>query len=285
MSLYKRGNVYWVHLTVAGGPTIRESAQTDNRAQAQEYHDRRLAELWRARRLGERPRVAFAQAAADWLEGHAQGKKTFEGDKVRLATMLPLLPAWLDELTTGRMTLIRDKLREQRDLSASTCNKYLSILSGIWRYAYERERVEAVPFIPSFKGRMHRAKRRFQALTFEQAARLLAELPDHLAAMARFALATGLRDANVRLLRWENVDLGRRFVLVHGEEAKAGEDIVVPLSDDAVEALQPQLGKHAVYVFTFAVFDKHGKELRRNPITKRSNNTAWRKARERVGLP
>jgi len=38
-------------------------------------------------------------------------------------------------------------------------------------------------------------------------------------------------------------------------------------------------------VFTYAVFDRHGKELRRGPITKRSNNTAWRKARVRAGLP
>jgi len=285
MSIYKRGRVYWVHLTVAGGPTIRESANTRDKTAAQEYHDRRLAELWRTRKLGERPRVAFADAAADWLEGHASGKKTFEGDKVRLATMLPHLPTWLDELTTARMTEVRNKLRADRALTASTCNKYLSILSGIWRYAYEQERVEAVPYIPTLKGRKERTRRRFQALTLEQAARLLAELPDHLAAMARFSLATGLRDANVRGLRWENVDLARRLVLVHGDEAKAGDDIVVPLSDDAVEVLQSQLGKHATHVFTFAVFDKQGKQLRRQPIGKRSNNTAWRKARARAGLP
>ena len=285
MSIYKRGQVYWVHLTVAGGPTIRESAHTRDKTQAQEYHDRRLAELWRTRRLGERPRVAFAEAAADWLEGHAQTKKTFEGDKVRLATMLPLLPTWLDELTTARMAQLRDALRDQRKLSACTCNKYLSILSGIWRHAYERERVDAVPFVPTLKGRANRSVRRFQALTPDQAARLLAELPEHLAAMARFALATGLRDANVRGLRWENVDLERRFAHVPGDEAKAGEDIVVPLSDDAVEVLVTQKGKHATHVFTFAVFDKNGKELRRKPITKRSNNTAWRKARARAGLP
>jgi len=167
----------------------------------------------------------------------------FEGEKVRLATMLPQLPTWLDELTTARMTQVRNKLRADR------------------------------------------TRRRFQALTTEQAARLLAELPEHLAAMARFALATGLRDANVRGLRWEHVDLGRRMVLVPGDEAKAGDDIVVPLSDDAVEVLPSQLGKHATHVFTFAVFDKHGKQLRREPIGKRSNNTAWRKARVRAGLP
>ena len=103
--------------------------------------------------------------------------------------------------------------------------------------------------------------------------------------MARFSLATGLRDANVRGLRWQNVDLGRRLVHIHADEAKAGDDIVVPLSDDAVEVLQSQLGKHATHVFTFAVYDKQGKQLRRKPIAKRSNNTAWRKARLRTGLP
>jgi len=62
MSIYKRGQVYWVHLTVAGSPTIRESANTKDKTEAKEYHDRRLAELWRTRKLGERPRVAFAEA-------------------------------------------------------------------------------------------------------------------------------------------------------------------------------------------------------------------------------
>ncbi len=188
------------------------------------------------------------------------------------------------QLTTAKMTEVRDKLRAERKLTATTCNKYLSILSRTWRYAYEREKVEAVPFIPTLKGRANRVPRRFQALTPEQASMFLAELPKHLAAMARFALATGLRDADVRGLRWENVDLGRRLVHVLAHEAKAGDDIVVPLSDDAVEVLQSQLGKHATHVFTFAVFDKHGKELHPAPITKRSNKTAWRKARARAGL-
>src|SRR5437899_10605069 len=35
-------------------------------------------------------------------------------------------------------------------------------------------------------------------------------LPGHLLPMVRFALSTGLRDANVRGLLWEDVDLGRR---------------------------------------------------------------------------
>ena len=115
--------------------------------------------------------------------------------------------------------------------------------------------------------------------------RLLAELPPHLRSMAAFALATGLRDANIRGLQWNNVDLARRVAWVWPDEAKAGRAIGVPLNADAVRILRAELGRHPTHVFTFAVADEHGKELRREPIAKRSNNTAWRKARVRAGFP
>jgi integrase len=53
-------------------------------------------------------------------------------------------------------------------------------------------------------------------------------LPPHQRQLARFALATGLRQANVLDLQWSAVDLGRRTAWVHGDEAKDGEAIGVP---------------------------------------------------------
>jgi integrase len=52
-----------------------------------------------------------------------------------------------------------------------------------------------------------------------EAHRLLAELPEHLAAMARFAMLTGLRQRNVRELSWSQVDLDRRLVWVRADQA------------------------------------------------------------------
>jgi hypothetical protein len=69
MSLYKRGGIWWCSFRAKGHATVKESAGTSDRTAAQEYHDRRAAELWRVRKLGDRPRVAFADAAADWLRG------------------------------------------------------------------------------------------------------------------------------------------------------------------------------------------------------------------------
>src|SRR6185503_1999730 len=69
-------------------------------------------------------------------------------------------------------------------------------------------------------------KRRIRWLTREEADRLIGALPEHLAAMARFSLETGLRRANVTGLLWSQVDLARRTAWVHADQAKARKAIV-----------------------------------------------------------
>ena len=110
-------------------------------------------------------------------------------------------------------------------------------------------------------------------LTREEAQRLLAELPAHLADMAAFSLATGLRRANVTGLQWSQVDLVRRLAWIHPDQAKARKAIAVPLNAEAVVMIQKQIGKHATHVFSFK-----GK-----PVTQVSTK-AWYQALKRAGI-
>lgn len=71
--------------------------------------------------------------------------------------------------------------------------------------------------------------RRIRFLTQNEAQRLLAALPEHLADMAAFSLATGLRRANVTGLQWSQIDLTRRLAWIHPDQAKARKAIAVPL--------------------------------------------------------
>jgi len=57
--------------------------------------------------------------------------------------------------------------------------------------------------------------------------------------------------ANVLDLQWSAVDLRRRTAWVHGDEAKGGEAIGVPLNDDATPVLNEEKGKHTDRVFTY----------------------------------
>jgi len=98
-------------------------------------------------------------------------------------------------------------------------------------------------------------------------------LPTHQKQLARFALATGLRQANVLELRWSDVDLGRSTAWVHADEAKGGEAIGVPLNDDAMAVLNEAKGKHPDRVSTYK-----GRPLGQ------ANTRAWRNALKRAGI-
>jgi len=115
--------------------------------------------------------------------------------------------------------------------------------------------------------------RRIRFLTPDEAQRLLAVLPEHLADMAAFSLATGLRAANVTGLQWSQVDLARHLAWVHPDQAKARRAIAVPLNAHAMALLHKQIGKHASHVFSY----------RGKPIVQVSTK-AWYAALERAGI-
>ena len=79
----------------------------------------------------------------------------------------------------------------------------------------------------------HPASRRVRWLTKEEVTRLLNALPPHQRQLARFAPATGLRQANVLGLRWSEVDLARSTARVHADEAKGSRRLANPLGNSA----------------------------------------------------
>jgi len=116
-------------------------------------------------------------------------------------------------------------------------------------------------------------KKRVRWITREEAARLLKELPLHLADLAAFSLATGLRQRNASFLRWNQLDMQRGTAWIHADESKSGRAIVVPLNDDALTVLRRQQGRHPKYVFVY-----HGHPLQR------TTTKAWYAACKRAGI-
>lgn len=90
-----------------------------------------------------------------------------------------------------------------------------------------------------------------QGVTLAEFERLLKELPDHLADMAVFSVATGLRQGNVKGLEWQHVDLDRRHAWIPGSQHKNGRPHAVPLNEMALSVLRKQIGKNPSRVFTF----------------------------------
>ncbi len=280
MSLYKRGSIWWVEI-VHHGQRIRRTTGAETKAAAQEFHDRLKAELWRQGSLGEQPAHAWEDAVIRWLDEN-EHKKSLSDDKDRLR--------WLTARLAGRSLVsitsdtVREliaakraeksgggqyKRKEPSPLSLSTVNRYMSALSAVLNSAVVWGWIPTAPKIP----KLSEPKKRIRYLTREETCSLITELPIHLAEMACFSLATGLRENNVLELEWNQVDTARRIAWAHGDQTKNAKPLAIPLNDEALAVLLLRRGEHPRFVFTY---DGH-------PVSKASNH-AWYKALARAGI-
>jgi integrase len=268
MSLFKRGKTWWIRFTTPSGERVRRSAATEDRTQAQELHDKLKAESWRIARLGEKTKRTWDEAAYKWLM-ETQHKKTHHDDVAKISWLQRFFRGkYLDELTRDVIARIGDlKLQET---SPATANRLLALIRSILRRAaLDWEWIDKPPVIKLYR----EAKRRVRYLSPMQANLLLQELPEHLADIVRFSLATGLRRSNVTKLEWSQVDMQRNVAWIHGDQAKAGKPIHVTLNATAITVLTKQIDKHPKSVFSY----------KGRPITQ-VNTKAWYKALKRAGI-
>ncbi len=270
MSLYRRKDSpnWWIKLS-HNGRAIQKSAGTSDRLKAREYHDKLKAQLWDVTRLGVKPSRTWEEAVLRWL-GEKEHKASRRDDLRNFRWLHGHLAKMeLSEINRDVVEQIA-QARRRDGVRNGTVNRTLALLRSVLRAAAEDwewlNRAPRVRLLPEPKGRV-----RF--LTTEECSRLLAELPEHLSAMMRFSVLTGLRQRNVRELRWTQVDLERRFVWVEAGQAKTGEGIAVPLTTEAAQVVSEQKGKHAEVVFTY-----RGKAIRQ------VNGTAWRRALKRARI-
>lgn len=272
MSIYRRKDspCWWVKLPPIKGESrpLQQSTGTSDKRQAQHVHDKLKAARWEQERLGVKPQHTWEEAVVRWLL-ETKHKATHEDDKAKLR--------WLDPYLGGKhledidRTLIdRIKFDREKISTAATTNRYLALIRAILKRACDEwEWLERVP-----KFKLYReTEGRVRALTPSEFQALLTELPPHLVDMAIFAVATGLRQANVKGLQWQFVDIGRQHSWIPGSQHKNGKPHAVPLNEMAMTVIRRQVGKHPTHVFTY----------RGQPITN-VNTKAWTGALRRAGI-
>lgn len=207
-------------------------------------------------------------AADRWLRETAH-KKTHDDDKAKLE--------WINTHWSSRDldSIDRDSIQQLAALKAvevsnATVNRYLSLIRAILRRAWrEWEWLLRVPHVRL----LPEPKRRVRWLTSTQAISLLENLTPLQRDVVLFALATGLRHANVVGLRWDQIDLQRSVAWLYADQVKNGEDLHVSLNQTAMDVLQRRKGTHPQFVFSW-----RGKQL------KSSNTRVWKRALELSGI-
>jgi integrase len=268
MAIFKRGQTWWVDFASPNGQRIRRSSGTSDKQQAKEFHDKLKSNLWRVHKLGEKPERTWQEAAVRWIS-----QSDHKADKNKDIAKLKYLDTFLgnkllSDIDRDLLTYISDT--KKGEASASTANRYMALVRAILRAARDQwEWLDRVPSVPMFK----EPRKRVRWITRAQAQTLVDELPEHLADLAIFTLATGLRQSNASFLRWDQVDLCRAFAWIHPDQSKSGRAISVPLNEDALIVLRRRLNSNPEYVFTY--LDK--------PVA-RTSTKAWYASLKRAGI-
>lgn len=247
MGLYRRtgSRYWWSRITLPGREPVQESTRTTDECAAQEWHDRRRAELWRQAEFGERPAYRWEDAVLRWLSETAH-KRDHPGDRQRLAAIHAALEGrLLTDVTGERLTRQLQVMPGLKTPGAR--NRYRATVRAILRRA-ERE-WDWIDKAPTIRLEAE-TRNKGQWLTEAEAGRLIQAAPAHLQPVIQFALATGLRKANILGLRWQNVDMARQQLWVHPDDAKGGKAIGIPLNALAMQVLNACRGQHPENVFT-----------------------------------
>ena len=226
--------------------------------------------MWRTEKLGEKRKRSWDEAALRFLR-EAEGKATLKDYRrhVRFWTG-HFRGRQLD--TIGRLEVA--DLIEAHSKTPATRNRYVACIRAVlMKAAGAWEWLERAPKLKMYQEPKHRIR----WLEKDEAERLLAALPEWLAAVSRFALATGLRQSNVLGLEWTQVNLVKRVAWIHPDQAKARRAIGVPLNRDATNVILLQRGKHLRRVLV----GPDGMPMERWPHQAR---LAWGTACEKVGI-
>ena len=207
------------------------------------------------------------EACIRWLQEN-QGKKSLDSDKIKIRLLPELRGLLLEDISRDLIHSVVNR----KTCSGSTKNRYFALIRAILnKCVNEWDWLDKAP-----KLKLHKEpKKRIRWLYPEEAQRLVNALENlpYMQHLVIFSLATGLRQANVLNLKWEQIDLRRQVAWIYPDQAKAGKAIGVPLNQTAMQVLMDR-PRVSDYVFTHS----GGRKV------KAISNRVWREALDKAGI-
>ena len=233
MHLYQRNGIYWLSVWHRA-QKIRKSLGTKSKRKANQLAVEFLKEL---EELSSAKRTLFA-CLSDWYEMRQIKAKRIDTDRA-------IVQKFLNSYKDIPIHEVTNKyLEEHLKVSNPTFNRYVTVVMAAARLSAQKYR-NPLPIL--YKKPIQQTRMRF--LSQSEWLRLEKVLPDYLRPAVAFSLATGLRRSNVLNLKWQDVDLKAKNVVVWPDESKNKKQLIIPLSDWALEILGNCLGNSKMYCF------------------------------------
>ena len=239
MSVYQRNTVWWYKFQF-GGQQIRESSHSTSKTLAIRAERERRRQLEEGiNNLTARKRVLiFSVSAKRWLEENSPhwSAATMEIQGRAIDHLLPMFgKLLLSDITPAAIS--RHQAARQK---AGASNRTINMEVGALRMILRKHRLWAnlQPDVRMLPERTDIGR----ALSADEVSRLLAACRKSrsrsLYPAVLLSVHTGLRNGELRMLRWRQVDFLNRTLTVGKSKTAGGEGRTVPLSETALQSLQ-----------------------------------------------
>lgn len=198
--------------------------------------------------------LTFRDAIPHYLDFAATRKKssTLRADTYRLGTVSAA--GWAGKVL-GRVTVAdlvgwiadrqkRGSLRGKTDagdnrvpLSPSAVNRDLAIVSAVFEWARRLCYVDRNP-VRDVDAFSEKGREREVYLSADESRALIEACSDSIRPVVLAAIHTGMRRGELLALRWRDVDLDRKAIIVAAETEKAGRGRTVPMTDALASVLR-----------------------------------------------
>lgn len=276
MTLYKRGKYFWYDFHFAG-QRIQESTKTTSKTLARKVYEKRRRELEEAysgiKSDNRRNRVETVRRASDlYVQGYSvrRPKSIKQYMHYNISHLVFHLGTRLlgdiDENAIQSYQVARLK----EGASGKTINEEVMTLLRIMGDQGDALRMKLK------RGRNLRLDQRSdvgRCLTPDEEMSLLIGSHYPFATAILIALNTGMRDSEIRLLQWSQIDLEKRIITVGKSKSRAGEGRTIPINDDLYSGLE-SMHKPSPFVFP-------GRDGTK-PTT--SFKTGWQNLKKRTGV-
>jgi len=236
MTVFKRGNKYWFEFAFLG-QRVREPAHTSNREVALSVErSRRRAMEESAGGVKRIKPILFGKAAKKWIGLNPQwSASTLEINTLKLSHLTPVFgKLLLTEITPERIAQFQTKR-----LSEGAANREVNMETGVLRMILRKYRLWYL-IEPDFNP-LPEPEDIGHALEIDEVERLLAAAIQSRSRSLFPSLIiyvhTGVRGAELRKMKWRQVDFIRRTITVGKSKTRGGEGRVVPLNEEAFEIM------------------------------------------------
>lgn len=257
----ERNGVYYADEWIIDSRTkrrkrIRRSSGTRDYDEAREWYAKIASDLWRQKKLGERPVHSWAEAVVEYMRGRER-RPSYSQDLRRIAWIdahlgnLLLPDIDVEVLRAIRRAHASTAKRNGSTVGAATTNRVMTFVRAVLNHARKLKWLADVPEIDMLEV----PERKPVYLEADEVDALIAELQRaprtrHLVDFVVLAVDCGLRMRNVTHLKWSDIDVQRRSVWIEKANTKGNRHIAIPLTDAAFEVIQRNMGRHLVYVLT-----------------------------------